>query len=91
MSARNKEVDWVMFKKYFQRIYKHADYKYKGWDVFSPGYIENSTDPVEVYILGHSLDVTDKDVLNDLILNGKQTKTAIFIEIIYNLQAKSEI
>lgn len=28
---RDSNVDWVMFKKYFQRIYKYSDYKYKGW------------------------------------------------------------
>lgn len=73
---RDNDVDWVMFKKFFQRIYRHSDFKYKGWPEFSSSdEIKKST--TELYIVGHSLDVTDRDVLRDLILRDNQI-TKIF-------------
>ena len=32
----------------------------------------------DLYIFGHSLDITDRDVLYDLISNGRQSTTTIF-------------
>lgn len=73
---RDNDIDWVMFKKFFQRIYRYSDFKYKGWPEFSSSNkIKEPT--TELYIIGHSLDVTDKDVLRDLILRDNQI-TKIF-------------
>lgn len=100
---KNKDVEFIAFKKYYQRIYKGTGSKYKDWintikkenDIYMErkhdceiflknGYglsneIEerkaelkqlNENPPRHnLYIFGHSLDITDKDVLRDLILN----------------------
>lgn len=101
---RNKQVDFIAFKKFFQRIHKGTGCKYKEWsDIikrdFADYQIELEKCKTEknimnlkvavnklkkqylnkhhVYIFGHSLDVTDKDILKDLILNDN-VKTTIF-------------
>ena len=103
---KNKEVEFIAFKKYFQKIYKGTGCKYKEWvqeiqqgynllakneveilDMFRKAYdkediqsmwlwylssLNNSQKKKEnnnLYIFGHSLDITDKDVLGELILN----------------------
>lgn len=83
---KNKEIEFIVFKKYYQRIYKETGCKYKNWlDEIREDRkrIEEKLKkefPIQIpfkkfinknylYIFGHSLDVTDKDVLRDLILN----------------------
>ncbi len=71
---QNKEVEFIAFKKFYQRIYKQTGCKYKEW-------IEeirrNNGTWHNLYIFGHSLDITDKDILRDLILNDN-VHTTIF-------------
>ena len=67
--ARSEKVDFVVFKKYYQRIFKQTDFDYTNW-IEAPG-------PKNLYIIGHSLDVTDCDVLRELILH-QDVKTTIF-------------
>lgn len=95
----NKDIEFIAFKKYFQRIFKGTGCRYRDWvdiilsrrekeknirqqknineyehipfDYFSRDYRHM------LYIFGHSLDMTDKDVLRDLILNDN-VKTIIF-------------
>lgn len=80
---KNKNTEFIQFKKYFQRIYKktgseHVDWlnehkeQYRGM----PVYEENYTD-FNVYIFGHSLDITDKDIIAKFI-KEKHTQTTIF-------------
>ena len=100
---RNKETEFIAFKKFYQRIYKQTGSEYKDWiDIIiqeNDSYIENirqqqidydknrgmsyegartrqklqqlKNNPPKhnLYIFGHSLDITDKDILRDLILN----------------------
>lgn len=65
---KNTEVDFIAFKKYYQRIFKQTGNKYKKW---------LHSEPINVHIIGHSLDVTDKDILKELIL-GNNSKTTIY-------------
>lgn len=109
---KDKETDFIAFKKYYQRIYKGTGCKYKEWvDQIREDYLyflqrneradrkknrsainewHEYIDEIEgsairnekckihnLYIFGHSLDVTDKDVLRDLILNDN-VQTTIF-------------
>lgn len=109
---KNKDIDFIAFKKYYQRIHKQTGCKYKNWvdrikqDYFQhiqkledaasmkQKYIPDTTQRIfnkhtisalkgekcpkhNLYIFGHSLDVTDKDILRDLILNDN-VKTTIF-------------
>lgn len=121
---RNKDIDFIAFKKYYQRIYKETGCKYKNWvDQIKTRYREalsaeekfrelknraklsdNNMMASEygnvlkeaqkmkkemhnLYIFGHSLDVTDKDVLKALILNDN-VKTKIFYFSKDDLKAK---
>jgi len=93
---RNKDVEFIAFKKFYQRIHKQTGCKYKEWvdqirqewnneteeskaeirKCISKGNLEKPKIH-KLYIFGHSLDITDKDVLCDLILNDN-VHTTIF-------------
>ena len=95
----NKEIDFIAFKKYFQRIFKGTGCRYRDWiDIIlsrrekeknirqQKNIHEDEHIPFDcfgkdyrhmLYIFGHSLDMTDKDVLRDLILNDN-VKTIIY-------------
>lgn len=93
---RNKDIEFIAFKKFYQRIYKGTGCKYKEWVDKIRDEWENETEENKkeirkcisrgdfnnkkihkVYIFGHSLDVTDRDILRDLILNDN-VHTTIF-------------
>lgn len=84
----DKEISFIAFKKYYQRIYKGAGCKYKDWlyemkesakyteeklkaeyPIQIPFIKFSSNEKHNLFIFGHSLDVTDKDILSGLILN----------------------
>lgn len=74
---KNKNIDFIQYKKYFQRIYKRTGRKYKDW--FKETDTHNRTNgfytgmkELNIHIIGHSLDITDKDILNELIMFDKQ-------------------
>ena len=110
---KNKDLDFIAFKKFYQRIYKQTGCKYKEWvgeiikgadydklDALKyrleyeenikkglDGYAHTAKQKLmelkeqrvkhNLYIFGHSLDVTDKDILKELILNDN-VHTTIF-------------
>lgn len=93
---KNRDVEFIAFKKYYQRIYKETGCKYKEWvdDIRSDKSIKNlrftnidasgskiykseSSKFHKLYVFGHSLDITDKDILRELILN-ENVYTTIF-------------
>lgn len=110
---KDKDVNFIAFKKYYQRIYKRTGCEYKKWinelinaadkdkmwenehQLMYEKYIKegfNGDAHAEIllleklkenrvkhniYFFGHSLDVTDKDILQNLILNDN-VKTTIF-------------
>lgn len=81
---RNNNLEFITFKKYYQRIYKQTDYNYINWlDKSRP---LNRVIYSNLYIFGHSLDVTDKDILKKLILNPN-IKTTIFY---YNKEVNAQ-
>ena len=67
----NERLDYVRFKKYFQRIIKGSDTSYK--KIFKNK--TNSDEPIEVFVFGHSLDVTDRDIIRDIFTDEKTTVT----------------
>ena len=109
---RNKDIEFIAFKKYYQRIYKGTGSKYKDWknairkenNIYMGRkhdceiYLENievldhikeemrvklkqlNENPPRhnLYIFGHSLDVTDKDILRELILNDNVYTTIFY-------------
>ncbi len=107
---KNKDIEFIAFKKFYQRIYKQTGCKYKEWiykiknednknreerNRLSAKLDEcNSKNAPKseigrykhelkgmqhnLYIFGHSLDITDKDILRDLILNDNVYTTIFY-------------
>lgn len=113
-NRRNKDIEFIVFKKYYQRIHKQTGCKYKIWvddirkdymqylkrqeeaDRREYTYISDSMQRMmnslavsaikeerylihNLYIFGHSLDITDKDILRDLILNDNVHTTIFYL------------
>ena len=113
---KDKDLELIAFKKYYQRIYKGSGCKYKEWldqgkdqyhkyqenrnhyinmeryarmngneaealkwsrEVEILDRYDDGNKIINTYILGHSLDVTDKDVIRNFIINDK-VHTTIF-------------
>lgn len=79
--AKDKDNEFIQFKKFYQRIYKKTGCKYIDWinsiASLPSGYGKSGGAIHNVYVIGHSLDITDKDILSSLI-NMVSTKTTIF-------------
>ena len=72
------EIDDITFKKYYQRIYKKTGNGYKPWlEEIDKRRKEERNQENKLYIFGHSLDVTDGDILKELIEHDG-IKTIIF-------------
>ena len=69
---RDEKLEFLAFKKFYQRIYKSTDSSYMEWiDEIHRNFLIT----YKLYIFGHSLDKTDKDILALLICNDNvQTK-----------------
>ena len=87
-NKKNKELGLLSFKKFYQRIYKSTVNRYLEWvDEIKDGYanylkphsISGEAEYPEhnLYIFGHSLDITDRDVLKMFICN-ENVQTKIF-------------
>ena len=80
---KNTDLTFVDFKKYYQRVFKDSTCNYKTWlKYYKPSKYRkiNTNDAanglfcprpngLNIYIFGHSIDVTDKDVLEKLLLD----------------------
>lgn len=75
-NEKNINVEFIQFKKFFQRIYKGTGCLYKDWiiECFENRFI----DELNLYFIGHSLDVTDKDILKELILFDEANTTIYY-------------
>ena len=108
-TRKDVDLQFLTFKKYYQRIYKGTDSTYLDWvreirkenehyDTAVECFKQGKPDPYEslpfqkryyptlssipisshtLYVFGHSLDVTDKDILRALICND-HVKTVIY-------------
>ena len=69
---KDSDNEFVWFKKFYQRILKGTGSEYLDWinhfEDFNDTYKKGKPSHLDLYIYGHSLDVTDKDVLSRLIL-----------------------
>lgn len=75
-NEKNTNVEFVQFKKFFQRIYKGTGCLYKDWLLENEG--EMYIPKINLYFIGHSLDVTDKDILKELILHEGANTTIYY-------------
>jgi len=78
-------LDYIYFQKYFQRIQKRTGSFYRDWIPKDFSSLEDA--PINVYIMGHSLGETDKDVLSEFFHNKKGIKK---ITIFYHNQKAYE-
>jgi hypothetical protein len=80
---KNYRVNFNLFKKFVQRILKDTGIEYKKWlaeanVIPSKKYISYEPSINNVYIFGHSLDITDKDILSEIITSPGITSTTVF-------------
>lgn len=82
---KDKKRDFIEFKKYYQRIYKNTGCEYKKWieEMEESNSISSkSTSSTKflnnIYFYGHSLDITDKDILQELIMLPKSQITIFY-------------
>lgn len=77
-AEKDENVEFIQFKKFYQRIYKRTGSSYKDWIKSICEFEENEKIKKamqrcnmknQLFIFGHSLDITDKDILKELILN----------------------
>lgn len=75
---RSREIDFIAFKKYYQRIYKKNGNEYKKWlEQINKNVEAGRKEENILYIFGHSLDETDGDVLREFITH-KHIRTVIY-------------
>ena len=67
---KNDKLEFIAFKKFYQRIYKSTDSTYMKWVEQIKKYTEVNHN---LFIFGHSLDKTDRDILKLLICNDNVT------------------
>ena len=66
---KDQNLDFIYFVKYFQRIQKRTGTNYKS---FINRYSGGMREEYELHIYGHSLDVTDEDILKYVIDGAKK-------------------
>lgn len=110
---RNKETEFIAFKKFYQRIHKQTGCEYRKWikqiiqnnktykeevrlqqldyernrGMGNEGYqtrmnlkkLEENPPKHNLYFFGHSLDITDKDILRELILTESVHTTIFYV------------
>ena len=86
-SRKNKKTEFIQFKKYYQRIHKRTDCEYVYWFDKNKSVEKSKKYDNEVYIFGHSLDITDRDILTT-IFSCPNTRVTIFYydDVIYGNQ-----
>ena len=77
-SEKDTDNEYIEFKKFFQRIYKKTGSQYKVWIGRQKGNPVAKKDKNNVYFYGHSLDVTDKDIISDLIRMENSVATIFY-------------
>ena len=80
-NEKNNDNEFIQFKKFYQRIYKGTGCNYNDWLTKRRSTVKTmpklQASDLNIYIYGHSLDVTDADILRRLIMEDG-AKTTIF-------------
>lgn len=72
---RDSHTNFTIFKKFAQRIQKRTGIEsYKWFDEIKSDYSKNN-EVSEIFIFGHSLDITDKDILYDYLASEATSVT----------------
>lgn len=67
------DISFLRFKKYFQRVINHSDDTYLGW-------VTKTNNSASLVVMGHSLDVTDKDVIIQMFHAAKDITVLYYNE-----------
>lgn len=80
--SKNVDNEFIEFKKFYQRVFKKTGCQYKSWFGKRNEFIKHnpniSAPGLNIYIYGHSLDVTDGDVIADLIRQERSATTIYY-------------
>lgn len=86
-SRKNKKTEFIQFKKYYQRIHKRTDCEYVYWFDKNKSVEKSKKYDNEVYIFGHSLDITDRDILTTIFSCPNMRVTIFYYDdVIYGNQ-----
>jgi len=89
---KNEDISFIAFKKFYQRIHKQTGCEYKRWiEKISvdekkgrPWIMDNKDHSRDhrhnLYIFGHSLDISDRDILREFILHDNVDTTIFYYE-----------
>lgn len=89
-NRKNEDIRFIAFKKFFQRIHKQTGCEYKKWiekitedeKKKKSWLVDNKDHPRDyrhnLYIFGHSLDVSDRDILREFILHDNVDTTVFY-------------
>ena len=73
LENKRKDIDnrFIWFRKFYQRIYKETSTEYIDWlnDDIEEQSGKKEKLPLYIYFYGHSLDITDRDILRRLIMH----------------------
>lgn len=61
----NMNTDFIYFKKYYQRQINHSEFDFDE-DVCPISIFDPDKEPINLKVIGHSLDATDKDILQSI-------------------------
>lgn len=76
------DTSFISFKKYYQRVMNETDSEYLQW----LSEIKQSDEKISLMLFGHSLDVTDKDIVMELFSIAKE-----IILLYHNNEAKASL
>lgn len=91
-SRKNEDIRFIAFKKFYQRIHKQTGCEYKKWiekiakdEKKKKSWLVDNKDHSRdyrhnLYIFGHSLDVSDRDILREFILHDNVETTVFYHE-----------
>ena len=91
-SRKNEDIRFIAFKKFYQRIHKQTGCEYKKWiekiakdEKKKKSWLVDNKDHSRdyrhnLYIFGHSLDVSDRDILREFILHDNVDTTVFYHE-----------
>ena len=74
------DTSFIAFKKYFQRTLYETDYEYLRWI----SEIKSTQQTYRLIVMGHSLDITDKDIIRDLFGHASE-----IVVLFHNQDAKA--
>lgn len=89
---KNEDISFIAFKKFYQRIHKQTGCEYKRWiekisedEKKGKPWIMDNKDHFRdyrhnLYIFGHSLDISDRDILREFILHDNVDTTIFYYE-----------